>query len=229
MEDNAAAEAAQDDVVKAESESFSVSPDTKPANTGGSLALLVILADECVGASLLVVVCYRPVLFAPGGGSLSAVVCYRPVVLSRWWFATGWCCSLLVVVLSRRWFATGQWFSLGGGSLPAGLFSRRWFALGGDITEISWTFPHTPIRPTGNGPLPHTSSARNWFIGVMARAHSGTRAADINPEISARPPLPFSPIQGGRGGQAVVAVGQAGNLGRGFAATLPLGTEESSL
>ena len=40
--------------------------------------------------------------------------------------------------------------------------------------------PTTPIRPTGNGPLPHTSSARNWFIGVMARAHSGTRAADIN-------------------------------------------------
>ena len=37
-----------------------------------------------------------------------------------------------------------------------------------------------PIRPTGNGPLPHTSSARNWFIGVVARAHSGTRAADIN-------------------------------------------------
>ena len=45
---------------------------------------------------------------------------------------------------------------------------------------ISWPFPHTPIRLTGNGPLPHTSSARNWFIGVMARAHSGTRAADIN-------------------------------------------------
>ena len=103
--------------------------------------------------------------------------------------------------------------------------------------------PTTPIRLTGNGPLPHTSSARNWFIGVMARAHSGTRAADINPEISARPPLPFaptqggsgghhhpfSPTQGGSGGQAVVAVGQAGNLGRGFAATLPLGTEESSM
>ena len=50
--------------------------------------------------------------------------------------------------------------------------------------------PTTPIRLTGNGPLPHTSSARNWFIGVVARAHSGTRAADINPEISARPPLP---------------------------------------
>ena len=37
-----------------------------------------------------------------------------------------------------------------------------------------------PIHPTGNGPLPHTSSARNWFIAVVARAHSGTRAADIN-------------------------------------------------
>ena len=157
------------------------------------------------GGSLSVVVRDRLVLFAPGGGSLSPMVRYRPVVLSRWWFATG------RVVHSRRWF------------------SRRWFTLGGDITDISWTFPHTPIRPTGNGPLPHTSSARNWFIGVMARAHSGTRAADINPEISARPPLPFSPIQGGRGGQAVVAVGQAGNLGRGFAATLPLGTKESSL
>ena len=36
MEDNAAAEAAQDDVVKAESESFCVSPDTKLTNTGGS-------------------------------------------------------------------------------------------------------------------------------------------------------------------------------------------------
>ena len=55
---------------------------------------------------------------------------------------------------------------------------------------ISWPFPHTPIRLTGNGPLPHTSSARNWSIGVVARAHSGTRAADINPEISACPPLP---------------------------------------
>ena len=119
------------------------------------------------GGSLSVVVRDRLVLFAPGGGSLSPMVRYRPVVLSRWWFATG------RVVHSRRWF------------------SRRWFALGGDITDISWTFPHTPIRPTGNGPLPHTSSARNWFIGVMARAHSGTRAADINPEISARPPLPF--------------------------------------
>ena len=36
MEDNAAAEAAEDDVVKAELESFCVSPDTKPTNTGGS-------------------------------------------------------------------------------------------------------------------------------------------------------------------------------------------------
>ena len=54
--------------------------------------------------------------------------------------------------------------------------------------------PTTPIRLTGNGPLPHTSSARNWFIGVVARPHSGTRAADINPEISARPPLPLNII-----------------------------------
>ena len=173
MEDNAAAEAAQDDVVKAESESFCVSPDTKPANTGGSLALLVILADECVGASLSVVVCYRPVLFTPGSGSLSAVVCYRPVVLSRWWFATGRCCSLLVVVLSRRWFATGQWFSLGGGSLPAGLFAPGGGSLGGgSLSEvISRTFhgrSHTPPfvqQAMALCPTPHrpgTGSLASW-------------------------------------------------------------------
>ena len=33
---NSYTKAAQDDVVKAESESFCVSPDTKPTNTGGS-------------------------------------------------------------------------------------------------------------------------------------------------------------------------------------------------